>query len=31
MMREIASKGIFERKCGSREKGAIWKNIAVNF
>ena len=32
MMREIASKGgIFESKCGSREKGAIWQNVAVNF
>ena len=31
-MREIASKGgILESKCGSREKGAIWQNVAVNF
>ena len=29
-MREIVSKGIFESKCGNREKGAIWQNIAVN-
>ena len=31
MMREIASKGIFESKCGSGEKEAIWHNIAVKF
>ena len=30
MMREIASKGIFESKYGSREKGALRQNIVVN-
>ena len=30
-MREIASKGIFESKCGSGGKGAIWPLISNNF
>ena len=29
-MREMASKAIFESKSGSRERGAIWQNIADN-
>ena len=30
MMRRMASKVIFESKSGSRERGAIWQNIANN-
>ena len=29
-MRRIVSKGIFESKYGSRERGAVWQNIAEN-
>ena len=29
-MRGMASKGMFERKSGRKERGAIWKNIADN-
>ena len=30
MMRGMSSKGIFESRSGSRERGAIWQNIADN-
>ena len=30
MVREMADKGLFEGKFGSRENGTIWLNIAYN-
>ena len=30
LMREIAAKGIFQNKAGSRERGNIWQEIATN-
>ena len=30
MVREMASKCMFESKCGPRERGAIWQNIGDN-
>ena len=30
VMRKMASKGIFESKYGSRERGATWQNMAEN-
>ena len=30
MMRGMASKGIYENKSGSRERGVTWQNMAEN-